>query len=326
MASIDRIMIEDEAVTNLMRELQAGLASSGLELEGRHAVAAYIGAFDAVRRPRSYNHVPKAVGDMIGAIETAAGPSAVEDYHRLVLLTLIQQFDQRATACRLPPRLRDRSIDFLAGIVRRLQKPRPGHYRLDKDNFQKDLAVARLKLWPCGAEHVDVYSGIPRRLALHSGPSQLVQAFGHICLRIGGFRPFFETHFDTRMIRDFSADGYRALYLTIAQMLEAAPDRLGVFSGSWWHDPAVAEISPNLAFLNALPLKGGAKLYRLGADDQTIAQATRLSKERTDHVQNGTYRPTNYLLIWARNDLLRWARAEASGQTAAAPPSTVAAG
>lgn len=137
MASIDRIMIEDEAVTNLMRELQAGLASSGLELEGRHAVAAYIGAFDAVRRPRSYNHVPKAVGDMIGAIETAAGPSAVEDYHRLVLLTLIQQFDQRATACRLPPRLRDRSIDFLAESSEDCKSRGPGIIGWTRTTFKR---------------------------------------------------------------------------------------------------------------------------------------------------------------------------------------------
>jgi hypothetical protein len=89
-----------------------------------------------------------------------------------------------------------------------------------------------------------------------------------------------------------------------------------MFSGSWWHDPALADISPNLAFLNSIAVAGGARLFPLGTDDQIIAQATRLSKDRARLVREGVYRPTNYLMVWARKDLLRWAEAQTTVWTA----------
>ena len=114
----------------------------------------YIGFFDAVKRPVAYNHIPPEAQKLIEDIEASGGSEASETYHRLVLLTLIQQFEKRATAIGLPEKLHGRAIDFLAKLVRRLQKPKAGQYRFDRDGFLKDLGVTRLKLWPCGAEFV----------------------------------------------------------------------------------------------------------------------------------------------------------------------------
>jgi len=309
MASSDNNMIQDDIVEALKQELKADLSSRGVDLEGRASVAGYVGFFDAVKRPVAYSHIPSEAQKLVDDIEASGGPEASETYHRLVLLTLVQQFEKRAAAMVFPETLHNRAIDFLAKLVRRLQKPKVGQYRLDRDDFQKDLGVARLKLWPCGAELVDIASGIPRRMLLRTGAGHFVKTLGQIKFRCGGLKPFFETHFDRRSASDFSPEGYQALYLTIAEILQHAPTIRGVFSGSWWHDPAVAEISPNLAFQSEIAVAGGARLYPMGTDDQIIAQATRLSKERTEHVRKGTYQPTSYMMVWARKDLLHWAKA-----------------
>lgn len=314
MTSTDGAMIDNEAVNALARDHETALEDGGIKLEGRFSVAAYIGLFDALRQPIAYDHVPPAAVELIEAIEATAGPEMVEIYHRLVLLNLIQTFETRAADVQLPPDIHEHAVDFLLRLIQRLQKPKRGQYRLDKDYFLKDLSVARLKLWPCGAELVDIASGIPRRMLLEAGKGRFLKALGQIKFQCGGFKPFFETHFDARMSAGFSAEGYRSLYLTIAQMLENDAKIKGMYSCSWWHDPALARISPNLGFLNAIAVEGGAKLYPMGTNDQIIAQATRLSKERTQQVRAGTYRPTRYLMVWARRDLLRWKDVQTGSQ------------
>ncbi|MGI9451455.1 MAG: hypothetical protein ACR2QH_12610 [Geminicoccaceae bacterium] len=316
MASFDSSKIDFEIVDALINDLKAELSSSGVELEGPASVAGYIGYFDAVKQPSSYDHVPPEARHLIEIIEATGGPDISETYHRLVLLTLVQQLEKRAATLGVPKKQHDRTLGFLKKLVRRLQKPKPGQYRIDRDEFLKDLAVARLKLWPCGAELVDIASGIPRRMLLRAGAGQFIKTLGQVKFHCGGFKPFFETHFDQRMTREFSAEGYRSLYLTIAEMLQHAPAIRGMFSGSWWHDPALADISPNLAFLNSIAVAGGARLFPLGTDDQIIARATRLSKERTRLVREDVYQPTSYLMVWARKDLLRWAEAQTTVWTA----------
>ncbi len=310
MASSDRSIICSDIVEALKQKLEADLSSNGIDLQNQASVAGYIGFFDSVKRPVAYNYIPPKARKLIEHIEASGGPATSETYHRLVLLTLIQQFDRRAAALGLPETLHGNAIDFLEKLVRRLQKPKPGQYRFDRDEFLKDLSVTRLKLWPCGAELVDIASGIPRRMLLRTGAGHFLKTLGQIKFHCGGLRPFFETHFDSRMTGSFSAEGYHALYLAIARILQDAPAIRGVFSGSWWHDPALADISPNLAFLNDIAVGGGARLYPMGTDKQTIAQATRLSKERTQYVREGTYRPTSYMMIWSRKDLLHWAKTQ----------------
>jgi hypothetical protein len=291
------------------QELTERLLRAGIDPIGAWPVDAYIGHFDALTQPCAYDRVPEAAAAASRAIVAAAGEAALEDYHRLVLLTLIGQREARAARHQVPAWLLPACHDYGAMVERELARPKPGYYRLTNDPFLKDLAVCRQKLWPCGAELVDPCSGVPRRTLAQGGIGQMVAALRYFGLGAGGFAPFYESHFDPRLARQFTPDGYRQLYRTIARLLEQAPAVRGMFSGSWWHDPAVAAISPNLAFLNEIPLAGGARLFRAGTDPRTVKLATRLSKERSRLYQAGRYQPTAYILVWGRRELLAWARA-----------------
>ncbi len=78
-------------------------------------------------------------------------------------------------------------------------------------------------------------------------------------------------------------------------------------STSWWFDPAVERISPELAFLARRPLRNGAARFRWVADEHVVADATRLSPTRRSLHEEGAYRPASYMIVWARRDLLAWA-------------------
>ena len=291
----------------------ARLAAFGLDLGGALSVESYIEEFDGQEPFAAYNKVPPAIEERCAAIAEIGGGEAVETYHQLVLATLVDGFDRRAKAAGLPAWLEAQTLAYLKEILEAAARPGRRRLRLEQDDFLKDLAVCRLKLWPLGVELVDVNAGLQKRIAL-GGVRQALGAACHVGLSLGGFRPFLETHFDARRARAFSADGYRRLYLAIARLMRDRPAYRGLVSTSWWHDPAVGAISPTLAFLNDLPLGAGARIYRMHSDQQTVKSATRLSKERTRLYREGAYLPTNYTLAWGRRDLLRWADAQEPSQ------------
>ncbi len=277
----------------------------GLDIGGALSVESHIAAFDALPPFAAYNKIPAVTLERAAAIAEIGGSAAIETYHQLVLTTLVDAFERRARTKALPAWLEAPTADYLQDILTSTTSRRR-RLRLEQDDFLKDLAVCRLKLWPLGVELVDVHAGLQKRIIL-GGVRQAIQAGFQVGLSLGGFRPFLETHFDSRRAKAFSAEGYHRLYLTIARLLRDKPAYRGVVSTSWWHDPAAIRISPNLAFLNDLPLGAGARLYRMDSDEQTIASATRLSRERTAGYRDRTYQPTNYTLAWGRRDLLRWA-------------------
>ncbi|MEZ5935903.1 MAG: hypothetical protein R3F54_29125 [Alphaproteobacteria bacterium] len=289
--------------------IDPGIASDG-NSSSAFAVDGYIDLFDSLPSPIAYDHFPSAARERCDAIVSQGGEPALDAYLRLVLVRLIGGFDERAAARGLPSWLEGRTRAFLRDLLAELQKPPRRFLQPDQDTFMKDFAVCRLKLWPCGAELVDVASGLPRRVLLQGGARQFARVLLQVGAALGGFKPFFETHFDSRRAGAFSVEGYRDLYLTIARILQDRPDVKGMYSCSWWHDPVAIAISPNLAFLNDLPLGGGARLFRMSASEQTVRVATRLSRERTARFRQGSYHPTRYVVVWGRRDLLAWAEAQ----------------
>ena len=69
----------------------------------------------------------------------------------------------------------------------------------------------------------------------------------------------------------------------------------------------MATISPNLAYLRERPESNGAQFFHDGSNAESIENAIRLSEERRKLYEAGEYTPTDYMLVWARKDLIRWA-------------------
>jgi hypothetical protein len=95
-------------------------------------------------------------------------------------------------------------------------------------------------------------------------------------------------------------------------VLRQQPEIRGLTGSSWWYDPAVPRLSPQLEFLRGTPLRSGAKAFRYSADEGAKISALLRSPERHQAFESGSYVPTTYILIWTREDMLRWADQYAS--------------
>lgn len=283
------------------------LAQSAPDILLRFPVDRYLGFFAALPPIAPYHSVPAEARAFCDGIEASYGAGAVEDYHRLAMLQLtVQGADDPGVLTEDLHVLRRR---YLARIVADMEAPRKGFYRHGNDRFAKDFAVCRGKLLPGGIELIDRCAGIGRRVLLSGGVRQFFSGLRFFRRRMGGFKPFYELHFDRRLVRDFNAEGYTRLYLRVADLLARNPQIGGVVSNSWWHDPRLAAISPELSFIGHHPENAGARILRGSENAAATADALRFAPQRAALHAKGEYRPCVHLLAWARRDVLAWAAA-----------------
>lgn len=268
----------------------------------------YVAALGARSGPGSYRHVDDDLRSWCADLRARpGGDAAMEHYHRIVLARLIDRAAVSIDGLALPPSIRQLVRAEHERIVQELRAHKRNFYLHENDAFAKDLALASLRLLPCGVELVDLNSGVPRSLAFAGGA---LQALGmvRVGLRSGGFRPWFESHWDRRRLEGFSAQGYDRFYQRVAELLETRPEARGLIGSSWWFDPAVADISPELAFLAATPMAHGAHRFRVGVNEVATRDALRFARERSRRHAAGTYQPCVYMIAWERKSLLAWAR------------------
>lgn len=188
--------------------------------------------------------------------------------------------------------------------------PASDEWSLADDVIQKDIALCRLDAFACRAQMVEKHSGLSIRKMLNQNFATFSQACS--LLTAQGFRrqPYFEIHTHTPMLDGFNEDGWMLCYMLIAELLELYPDRLGMIGSAWFYDPQLLELSPRLAYLQIVPLSGGAMILKGATSAKDIDLATATSPTRRAAYEAGRYLPVNHTLIWPRQALLRWAKAQ----------------
>lgn len=186
--------------------------------------------------------------------------------------------------------------------------PSPRCYRTDCDLFMKDVALVTGHLLPVGAELIELNAGIPRSVLLRGDFRQFVRGLWHFVGQQRGFHGYCAFHMDDRHLEDFNPEGWRRTYLRIAELLELNPEIRGVFGTAWFYDPAVANVSPHLAYLRTEREAGGAKNFRYGPTPDATDNALVKSRHRAILYQQGKYQPENYFLVWHRWELLQWSQ------------------
>lgn len=296
-----------EQVKHLRARFGEALLRLDVGLVEAYPIEDYIRSLDQWERRRGYYFVPPELDRTCAAILASVGVAGLEIYHRLVLLAMIADFDGRRARHRIPDSIAALIRVEFERILSSLEQAEEGFFLLDNDLFLKDLGLCRLKLLPCGPEVVDIWSGIPRRTLLQGGPRQFIEC-ARFLRRLGGFGPYYDSHWDRRLVRQFTEANYERLYERVAELLRLNPEIKGFCGGSWWFDPEVAEISPELDFLSRTPLDNGARLFRVGTSDLVVTQSLKFSRRRREVYEAGRYRPCGYLMVWGRADLLEWAR------------------
>lgn len=291
----------------ILAKLDKKLAYHYPDLLKKYMIADYVYILDSAKPLEGYGYIPASARIWCDEIMARGDENTLENYHKMVLAYLIADFDNRIKRLHVPNSVIALLFLSFQRILAQLENTENNFYLFSNDLFRKDLALCRLKLLPCGSELIDTYSGIPRSILYRDTLHQFLSSTRFFILKGNGFRPWYESHWDRRFIRYFTPQHYDQCYLRIAELLELNPEIKGMMGSSWWLDPALEPVSPNLAFLRKVPLDNGAQLFRVGTSAEATRTAIQFSAERRDLYESGRYLPTIYLLAWAREDLLAWA-------------------
>lgn len=242
-------------------------------------------------------HMPAAVRAAFDAV-----PQPVrDDYGRAFLVWAIARFHEHDLAASFPSDFRG-EFDLYLGRV--LNDIAAGAYAwgVETDVYAKDLAQAFTVLAPGGAQLIFERAGLGWREILRGGAGMAWFLARHC----GGRAPFLEIHtHDPMAAARFNPAGWDQTYALCAQLAARDPGIRGLIGISWFYDPALAELSPRLAYLREVPVAGGARLLPMGSDQGSIDLATATSPTRRAAYAEGRYLPTRYAMIWPRRALIK---------------------
>jgi len=297
----------ERQIDEIKARLTADITRVQSDLLDRYPIEQCINALDRFRCYGRYGSLPDEMTVASKEITKHTCTRILEKYHQLLMLSLIERFETRSVQKRIPTSIRALFLTEFRRIVHEMELGRDGFYLYQTDDFIKDLAICRLKLYPCGAELLDELSGIPRRLLITGGIKQCLEGIAFHVLRRNGFKPYYELHMHAPLRAAFTSEGWNACYLRIAELLKLNREIKGVSCTSWWYDPKVEAISPRLAYLRKLPMENGARIFYVCLDCDAASGAVRMSETRRKLYESGHYVPTLYLMAWARRDLIAWA-------------------
>ncbi len=298
-------------VAQLKKTVELQIEKHAGGLLDRLPIKNYVGHLHAFNEYGRYRAIPPEVESICQAVERDWGLDTLEHYHRLVLLSLIETLDDTLTRSRVivPQSMHEPMKEYLDQVLIRIESGRTdGYYLHRNDLFSKDLSVARGKLLPAGVELLDTWSGVPRRLLFTGGPRQLLNGFNAFIIGNIGFRPYVEGHWYRPNSDEFNAAGYDEFFRRVADFLIRNRTYRGLVLSSWWFDPQLHQVSPELSFLSERPIRNGARLLRMGTDPVNTEYALRFSERRRQSYERGEYVPVAYMVVWPRSELIRWAQ------------------
>jgi hypothetical protein len=179
--------------------------------------------------------------------------------------------------------------------------------RYEDDYFAKDVRYALGLTVPAGALQFDPIYRIGPKLILREiarlhSPRPAWHYIG-AC----GLGRWYNVHLDTRAVKEFTPEGWTRAFVTVAGVLAMNPSVRGAASAGWLFDPQLAEVSPELGYIQT-PMKHGAFRIRIGSGADTVRNATRHSAVRRKACEEGRYAPAAFLMAWPRTALIAWAR------------------
>ncbi len=270
----------------------------------------YLAAHEAWPEGWAYGRVPAAVAEQIRAVHQRGGDELVGTFHRTTILTGLVATRERLVVHDRWAHALPCFDDAAARIVDALPATPDEVLTYPHDAFSKNVALATGRLWHAKAQLVEPRLGVARGRLLRSGAGTIARAAA-VLARIGGHAPLYEIHTYEHLLHWFTEDGWSECYRMIALALSRDPAARGVFVTAWFFDPALAEVSPRIAYLYRFPADRGAVFLRV-RNGHGVEAALSKSETRRQLFAEGKYAPQEYLMIWPRAAMVDWLRSGAA--------------
>lgn len=157
-------------------------------------------------------------------------------------------------------------------------------------------------------------NGIPRRWVVQA-TGQRIRLAQYVAVRLGGVKPIWQTHLPKQPLGvHLTREVFVRSHIEIARALRRQEHIRGIASSSWYYDPEIASVSPNLSFIREILAPNGCFVFEIPCDEPMRQNAIYTSRERRQAVAEGRYKPRAFARLWSRDAFLRWAEAQPGWQ------------
>jgi len=315
--------------------LDAALTAHCGDLPSQLTVARFMQRLGERSRYDHYEDLPVRAQRMIVSVQQCYSPGARAAYLKAALCTLMQRTLAESFET-MPAGIQEAWFTHFNRILDDFSTHADDYYALEQPRkpLEKDLALCGGWAIPIGGAWLveQRILGLPgeqpvprstggetwppssRRMdALNRWSGRALQSYlARVRLRWGlssaEVRHCYVVHTVERQLRHFSAQKHRLAYLNLADLADMHDQIEGVYRCSWFLDPALTSISPNLEFLQALPRQGGARFWPVGPPwERAFHDAIEKSPARKQAYAQGVYNPWLWSFYWSQEDLAAWA-------------------
>lgn len=173
--------------------------------------------------------------------------------------------------------------------------------------FREFARIVTGRRWSAGVFHWE--DGGIRRSWLAKVPPRDWIGLARALARMGGFDRMMFMHLNGRRASPHLDElSLNRCYAVLAETLERRADLRGIAAASWIRSPDTHRVSPRLAAVNAPVRAGGGFVTTVGRAPLDCGVFARSDTRRAAY-DGGSFVPTIGLVLWPREDLLRWWRA-----------------
>ena len=323
-----RLLIDEE------RALQERIEDLFPGLLGTFPLEPYVSKLQKKDSLLQYEIFSSSIIKKLDLIKVEHGQSALAHYHKISLCRFMRDTLTRLDRDPLPAAIRQAYGLWFDRVTEDFHTQPDSYYDIDRPLWplRKDIGICSGRSTPIGGawvierrllahramitrarrrratgnhEEIQGPTAFGKTLAVVLQPLRIYPAAQHVIRAtrrsLGKHDMCYVIHTIERNIQGFNAEQMELAYRNLASLLERDTNVWGIYRSSWFLDPAVADISPNMAFLMQVPLDNGAELYDNGPCSRNdILKATLLSSERSRLHASGDYLPRNYFYFWPR--------------------------
>ena len=290
-----------DAALQALQEKSPGLSPvlTGLPLA---TALATLGSYDA---RDGYSQLRPRLRELCTTLTGRYGEQLALHYGLALLATLIADHEKSWRTSGLESQLEPCFIDSFHRILTAVARGGAHSLRLDTDAFAKELAICLYRLVPAGGQLVDPGASFPRGLLVRRPTRETLAATGYLLFNAGGFTPFALFHTSLFQRHWFTAAGWEFTFHCLPAVFRSFPRLKGLLAISWFCDPTLREISPELNFVQDIPRRRGAVFVHVGPEPGAASDALLLSRYRRELFEAGRYLPQKYAFVISRRDILR---------------------
>lgn len=305
-------MVTKEHVEQKNIQLQKELAVINKNIISRFPLSNYLNITQNNKgfKRLLYFHRARKLRRAFEQIKSQYGTRALALYFKLALCCFISESLEHLEHKKLPAEIKNMYHEWFEWVLNDFSKRPDDYYSPHCQSLVLDVLICSLRCLPIGGAWVVEIRGVGLRPFFSGGARQFFSYLYFIIFKARGFSPYVTTHTAVRNLRHFNEHQMNLVYVRIAELMKMNPRIKGLYRRSWFLDPNLEQISPNLIYLRKVPLQNGAKSFAGGSTKQDIKYALAVSRTRRRLYKEGKYQPTGHAIIWPKKEFLLFAAKE----------------